>query len=798
MSKKTISLGLTIAVLALVGTGCKKEKTAEDYLRSGQDFYEQNLLGKARVQYRNALAVDSVNGDAHFGLAALAKEKEDVAARQFHLQKAVVFSPENAVAVFELGEISLLMGDLPTAQVSARTLAKLQPLSLPYYQLALAVAIAEDDWSQANLLGKQALEAFPESAELLGLLGVAAQKQGHWSQAIDALDRAIELDAQNPQYRVLRVEVNEASGDIDASIKDLKALIRFSDNTDAQIIKLAKLINDQRGRAAAIDELERYIQQYPQADALQVLLVDLVKQDNPEEAGKLLERFIKAANNPTGLLFYRVNAAFRNSNVVLARQDLTTITAMTDQTPAALAEANAMLAELAWLQGDVESADVLVKSVLVLEANHSKALLLQAKLLMREGRSADAVVYLNKILVSNGQSIDALLLLAEHYQQQGNVSLAKDFYQRIALVDPNNHTVLLFQIYEAFGKQNLADAEGLLARALHHYPNDSAFLGIRLQVAALRSNVKAARAALERLQALKIDAADLLFFEGFILQQQGDHVPAMDFFGRAVSSRGRYDKALKAMFVNAQKVQAVKAFETFLIKHTEVNANDLTAQLLLAQLMFKQNPEGAIAQLSVAVGQYPAWPEGVIALAMFKRYRGDNAAALALLAEHYKQSQNMSVGIAYARQLEQENLLADAGEVYETLLLVDASNNVVRNNYALLLVGELLSNANSRKALQLTEGFASSGNPALLDTHGVVLMAAGKFTEANYMFDKALSLADIDDIRLHYADSMHRSGKPQKAQDMLKDLMSKNKGSEALAQKIAEIRQQWDIAVKAD
>ena len=790
MSKKTIPLGLSIAALVLMNAGCKEKKTAEDYLHSGQAFYEQELLGKARVQYRNALALDATNGDAHFGLATLAKDKQDLAARQFHLQKAVEFSPKNVTAIFELGEISLLMGDLPVAQKSVKLLAQLQPETLVYYKLALAVAIAEDQWQQAQTLGGDALKAFPENAELWGLVGVVAKKQEQWPQALKALDKAIALDEKNPQYRVLRIEVNEARGDVDASILDLKALIDSSDYSDAQIIKLIKLVNDQRGRPAAIDELNNYLQKYPQADALQVLLVDLVKQDDPERAGKLLDEFIRKANNPTGLLFYRVNVAFSHNNVVLAQQDLNALVALPNQTPKALAQAKAMQAELAWLQGDWENAQTLAMSVLALDANHVDALLLRAKLLVREGRSGDAVVYLNKVLAQNAQSVDALSLLAEHYQRQGNTSLAKDFYRRIGLVDPDNYAALRFHIYEAFSKEHLTNADALVTRALKRYPEDAALLGIKLQVAALRANYTAAIAILEQLKALDVNTADALFFEGFIQQQQGDYAKAMASFGKAVSARGQYDKALKAMFASANKAKELEAFKTFLLAHTEKNAHDLTAHLLIAQLTFEANPVAAINRLSGVTQAQPSWHEGIVALSKFKLYHGDTAEALALLKNSYTQSKNSGVGIAYARMLEQQAQAADAGAVYETLLQVDSNNDIVRNNYALLLVGELFSQASLRKALQLTEGFASSNSPALLDTQGVVLMAADKFTEANYAFNKALGLADIAEIKLHYADSLYRSGKQRSGREMLEELENKNV-SEGLAVKIALLRERW-------
>jgi tetratricopeptide (TPR) repeat protein len=810
--KKRISLAFAAALIALATAGCGKKMSSDDYVKNAQRFYGQQDYEKARVEYRNALAVDAENAQAHSGLAAIAKYKEDYAAQFFHLQKTVELNAKDATSHFELGELALLLGDLEVAKKSEKALATLAPASASYYQLALAIAIAEKNWLATQQLSTEALTAFATNAELWGLKGVAAKKQSQWPEAIAALDQAIEFaGTQSAQYRLLRIEVNEARGDVAASIDDLTALIATSTNPEAQIIRLTQLINQYQGQAKAIATLESFIAKYPEAYALQTLHVDLIKQADPARAGQLLDDYIGAAKNPVGLLFYRAYAALSNNYIALAEQDLQKILTRVNSEVSgqgnsaadhptegnigdnkkAQTEANALLAELAWLKGDIETARSTVKTVLAINPNHARTLLLQAKIALQDKRGDDAVASLNKVLNQDAKNIEALALLAAYYQQQGKSSIASDFYDRILLLDSHHYGALQFKITESFNKGFLTNTDALLAKALEQYPQDATLLSIKVQVSALRGHFDEAETLVKKLELLEVNRADILFFKGYIRQQKNDHPAAIGYFKQAISARGRFEKALNAMYQSAQKTQAVAAFTTYLGEQVKADADDLSAQLLLAQLRATTSPREAIDQLENVRVKFPQWHAGTLLLAniLVQQQRADDA--LALLKTSYQTANDIAVGIAYARQLEQQTLILDAVAIYDDLLLRDSGNAIVRNNYALLLAAKG-EPADVRKALQLSEGFASTDNPALLDTYGAVLMQADKATDAIYIFKKALDLADLPDIHLHYADALQQVGKAEQAQAALQRLRNKIGDDAAVNAQIEALQKRWE------
>jgi predicted Zn-dependent protease len=686
----------------------------------------------------------------------------------------------------------VLSGDLEAARQAERRLRAAIPGSARAYQLSLALAVTESRWTDAKRLADDALRAYPENAELWGLAAVSAKKQQQWEPALRALDRAIALADEPLQYRLLRIEVNQERGDLDATLVDLMELIDNADAPEAPIVQLTKLLYERDGYEATIASLQRYIAQYPHFYSLQTLHVDLSKSRDAQQAGELLDRYIQAAANPAGLLFYRVTAALANNNITLAQQDLVAILNHPETDEKATYEAQALLAEIAWLTQDWQTAEDYVDQVLKANAAHEPALLLKAKLLIRHNRSDDAAPYLNKMLSINRNSVEAMELLAAHYRNQGKAGVAADYYQKILERDPQNYEAMRFAIAESFNKGHYANADALLGQALQTYPNDTSLLSVKLQIAAMTGNYKDAEALLKKLQEQNIDRGDVLFFQGFIKQRQGNHKAAMTHFGDAVKLRGEYDKALRAMSVSAAAVNEQARFKTFLREHVDAHANDLGALLLLTQLTDEPDMSGLIPRLEKALQDYPDWGDGAVVLADLYQRAGNGKAAMDLLTRQYQRNTSVSVGIAYARHLEQEGAKDRAAEVYEALIQRYIDNPIVRNNYALFLIHHLDSPQSHRKALQLTESFASSENPALLDTYATVLLKNDNPSRAIFTFQKALGIANLPQIRLHYAQALIADGRKTTALRVLQELegMAVESNNKAMQDEVALLKEQ--------
>lgn len=782
-----------LAAALTVNSGCRNKKTDADYLVSADEFYQQQELDKARIEYRNALALNPDSAAAYYGLAKIARERKEQGALQFHLAKAAQLDPKNLDIQYEFGELAVLSGDMPAARQAERRLRAAIPGNARAYQLSLAIAVAESRWTDAQKLIDTALKTYPDNAELWGLAAVNAKKQQQWDDALAALDRAIALADDPLQYHLLRIEVNHERGDLDATLNDLQTLIASAESPEAQIVQLTKLLYERDGYDATMASLQGYIDQYPNFYSLQTLQVDLLKSREPQQAGQLLDHYIQTADNPIGLLFYRVTAALGNNNVSLAQQDLTAILHHSQADEKAIYEAQALLAEIAWLTQDWQAAEDYVDQVLKINDTHVSALLLKAKLLLQKQRSEQAVPYLNKALSINRDLVEAMELLAAYYHNQGKAGVAASYYQKILERDPQNYSAMRFAIAEAINKAHYNRAYSLLARALQSHPQDTALLSMKLQVAAMTGNEKEADALLTTLRERQVDPADIAFFQGFIKQRKGDHKGAMTHFGEAVRLRGSYEKALRAMLASAQAIDDLPKFKTFLREHSETQENDLPALLLFTQLAEPEQIPKLIPRVVQALQNHPDWGEGAVVLADLYQRTGDSKTAMDVLARQFHKGTSIaSVGVAYARALEQAGAKEQAADVYEALVQQHTDNETVRNNYALFLVQHMDSSQARRKALQLTESFASSENPALLDTYATILLKNNNPSRAIFIFRKALGIADLPQIRLHYAQALVTDGRKAAALRVLEELEGTAEKSQdsKLQEEVARLKEQ--------
>jgi Tfp pilus assembly protein PilF len=87
-----------------------------DIIKAGNTYMDQRLFDKAIPQYEQALALDSLQPDVMVDLGACyhAIGENDKATAQF--RKALTLSPKHVVALFNMGVVSLTVGDTAAAR----------------------------------------------------------------------------------------------------------------------------------------------------------------------------------------------------------------------------------------------------------------------------------------------------------------------------------------------------------------------------------------------------------------------------------------------------------------------------------------------------------------------------------------------------------------------------------------------------------------------------------------------------------------------------------------------------------
>jgi tetratricopeptide (TPR) repeat protein len=296
---------LLLVAFFLVGceTGVPTTEVAGLYYNLGNAYFELNEFGSAVTAYLNALELDSKLPQAGYNLARVYIESGDVDKGVTQLEELLAEDPENSVILSTIGWAYYLLNDYESSYEVYRRILDRTPSdenglynaavvawlldakteSLAYYQRLYAES-GDDEilyriasiyldlelWSDAigTLTEYTALE--PEDSDAFYDLGVALTADRLYGEALEAFDRAIELQTDNPVFLFEKAVI----------------LLRYIENLDEGLKFLGLAVDGgfaDSERAAALATVEGL----PYQDEVRDFLIEknLITDDPPLDEG---------------------------------------------------------------------------------------------------------------------------------------------------------------------------------------------------------------------------------------------------------------------------------------------------------------------------------------------------------------------------------------------------------------------------------------------------------------------------------------------------------------------------------
>ncbi len=149
-------------------------------------------------------ALDTFNS----GLQALDSGQLPVAKKKLDL--AYAYSPDNAEINFAQGNLHLALGETNAAKGFYFSALRLDPEHAGAFNNLGVLALQESRWELAGRFFRHAIEVTPNNAKAWFLLAQAEMKAGRRAEAEDAINRALALEPDRPEFQALRQELNEA------------------------------------------------------------------------------------------------------------------------------------------------------------------------------------------------------------------------------------------------------------------------------------------------------------------------------------------------------------------------------------------------------------------------------------------------------------------------------------------------------------------------------------------------------------------------------------------------------------
>ena len=118
---------LAASAFALTAACASPEERVEKYSNDGSEYLAQGELGKANVQFQNALKIDEEHIPSLIGMAQIVEERQDFQNMFGLLQRIIRLDPNQLEAQVKLGKLYLIGSDETEALEYAEKALALDP-----------------------------------------------------------------------------------------------------------------------------------------------------------------------------------------------------------------------------------------------------------------------------------------------------------------------------------------------------------------------------------------------------------------------------------------------------------------------------------------------------------------------------------------------------------------------------------------------------------------------------------------------------------------------------------------------
>ncbi|GJL93618.1 MAG: hypothetical protein DHS20C05_00230 [Hyphococcus sp.] len=729
------------AALAAVTTACASpEQKLERYYESGQEFLEKNDLGKANIQFRNALKIDEAHVPSLLGLAVIAEEKNDLKAMFGLYQGIARLDPDNLKAHIQLGKLYLIGSDETTAMEEADKALTLAPDNLDAMSLKAGVLMRIGDSVQATELARKVVavdRANPEATVVLATdLGIKNDFEG----ALAEIDSALAIDPKLAVLQLLRIRILGQLNRTDDIVASYKNLVDLFPEEVAYRRALASAYILEGDLDNALLQLEGMVELQPDNLDTKLDIVRIVKsKDGDEAAEKRLREFADAESDNFDLKFalsdfMREQKAYTNALAVvepLIRSEDRTVAMKALNKTAAIHMINEQR----------ELAEPLVDQILTEDANNTQALLKRAGLQIDDGELDAAIANLRTAVNNEPDLAEAMVLMSTAFERQGNIQFARA--ELAKAFDVSEQSVRIGRAYSSFllRHNNVARAEEVLEQVLAKNPRH---LDTLKRLASIRLQQQDWSGAEEIAELIEDIGAN------------GDDEAVRDIRTVAYSGLGEHDRIIELLnddrqagplasrplatlvgaYVNSNRTAEAKTLLENVIASDQEN---YPARILLAQVVSSTGDQAGAEDILLEATK--ADPTRATAYEILYRYylaNGKRDSAESLIDEGLSNTPDSDALQFYkADVLLSSGAREEALEIYDGLIQRRPQDRIIANNFV-SLIGELRDDqASLDRALEVAQTLKDETNPVVMDTVGWAYYRAGQQDKALEYLTKA-------------------------------------------------------------
>ena len=788
---------VVLCLFCLALSACKSDaERAEEAYQRGMQLLQAGDGARARVEFRNAIAVDMNHVGAQLQIGRLAYLEGNNLAAFRSYGRVYETDANNLEAVIALARITFLQQQWEEFDRFATRAQELAPADPVVTVITLAhdyrkAALAKDAEAQKRLVARAETLATGPDAEIMlrfvlidGYLDAA-----RYDLARTQVDAAIAQQPTNPTLHPIKLQVLAQLGDLAGIETELRRVIAVFPQEKAYKAALLRFLV---GRGE-LDKAEAYLRDEAAPETLAKLtkeeektapVVDLVQFLNqfrgPDPALAELDSRLATQPQANGLRALRAALNFGVGKRDAAIAEMEALVALDTLAPAERQGIKVALAGMLARTGNEVGARRLVEEVLQADPGNAEALKIKANWLIDEDNTAEAITALRAALASSPQDTEILTLMARAHERAGNTNLMLESLS-LAVDASKNAPAESLRYAQALIRQKRFDqADSTLVAALRLVPDDVTLLSTLGQVHLSRDNLTRAREVQGKLAAIASEparqaASDL---ELQLIEREKGSDRALDYLSALAGSNE--DDRIKLALIRAQLMSGKTREALDYVNQLLATKPDNFSYRYFHALTLAASADypAAETELAALVKEQPTQPQPWLQLARVRAITTSADAMSATIDEGLK-TIPASADLLWAKAsvLERKGDIDGAIAIYETLYARDSSSVVIANNLASLLATYRNDPESLARAETIARRLKTADAPPLQETYGWILFRNGKAAEAlPYVEPAAKVLANDPTVQVHLGLIYHALGRKDEAQAQL-DLARKAAGA---------------------
>ena len=788
---------LAIVMLSATLIACSSpEEKAASYIENAGVLFEEGKLGKAELEYKNALQINQNLPDAWYGLAKIHERKQEWRKVYAVLNKARELAPSHVDARIMLAQILLASNQLDQALTDAREIMEMAPADARSHSLMAAVLFRLENLNGAQEEVDKALAIDPGNNEAILVRARVLIAEKKYDQALMVLDKSIAANPADVSFYLMKIQAYQETSNKEAIQGVYLNLVeRFPDNVAFKNALVRQYVADND-----IDAAERLLEQIVESDTANVeLKLRLVGFKNQyrsiTDSIVLLKTYMGADKDEYRYRFMLAELYERNGQADQAASIYQQIIA-DEAVKANGLEARNRYALLELRAGNQQKAATLVAEVLAQDKANENGLLMQSGFQIAEQNYDDAVVSLRTVLRDKPDSIKALGLLGQAYDAMGSGELAVQSYSKAFQLSPGTPAIANQLAKNLLRQQKFTQADELLQESISRGNRSIEAIRLLAQVKLSLGEWDQAEQLAKQLRVIEGQEAVSQQVLGVVYQGREEQEASIEAFKRAhelAPSSSQPIVALVRTYIRSGKVDDAKRFLKSVLT---VHEDNITALLLLGQLsVYDKNTADAILHFNKVIEINPKMDSGYRGLvAVYLRDNNLDKAEAVVKQGLTEISDSPLLVMTLASIYERQENFGKAIDTYELLLEKHPNLIVAKNNLASLLTDYGNDEASLTRARSISAELKDSQIPQFRDTYAWVGVKSGvNLEEAVVILQEIVKENDqVDVYNYHLGEAYRKKGDRKNAIAYLKKAIEQARPGSNIADKAKSSLQQMN------